>query len=288
MERDLVDRTQVVKAVKALKQCITKTKKDLLALSFIDSSIHLQFSFKKVSLGRKITKLILPHSLVDETTTVCVIVSDLDRNDREYSLTVDHYREKFTEHGVTQHIEIIPLKQLKLEYKEYESKRNLLAMHDVFLADARIVRLLPSLLGKEFYKRKRQPLQVDLTCKDLKKEITRALGTCRCILAGRGSSGQLTVGKLTQNIDEVTDNVMSCVAKLATAVPGGPTNIRSLHIKAQDSPAVPIYVSFGSKDEVVLPKRKRERVSVKAEEVTTVVGGKVRVTARGAARVLKS
>jgi len=49
----------------------------------------------------------------------------------------------------------VPLKQLKLEYKEYESKRNLLAMYDMFLADARIVRLLPSHLGRHFFKRKR-------------------------------------------------------------------------------------------------------------------------------------
>jgi len=51
--------------------------------------------------------------------------------------------------------QIVPLKQLKLEYKEYENKLNLLRMYDVFLADARIVRLLPSHLGKHFYKRKR-------------------------------------------------------------------------------------------------------------------------------------
>ena len=49
----------------------------------------------------------------------------------------------------------MPLKQLKLEYKEYESKRNLLGMYDVFLADARIMRLLPSQLGRHFFKQKR-------------------------------------------------------------------------------------------------------------------------------------
>ena len=47
------------------------------------------------------------------------------------------------------------MKQLKLEYKEFESKRNLVGMYDVFLADERIIRLLPSQLGKHFFKRKR-------------------------------------------------------------------------------------------------------------------------------------
>ena len=52
-------------------------------------------------------------------------------------------------------LQIVPLKQLKLEYKEYESKRSLLTLYDMFLADERIIRLLPPQLGKHFYVRKR-------------------------------------------------------------------------------------------------------------------------------------
>ena len=51
--------------------------------------------------------------------------------------------------------QVIPLKALKLEYQPYEAKRNLSNMYDIYLADARIMRLLPPLLGKHFYGRKR-------------------------------------------------------------------------------------------------------------------------------------
>lgn len=51
--------------------------------------------------------------------------------------------------------QVIPLKALKLEYKPFEAKRNLSNEFDLFLADSRIIRLLPSLLGKSFYGRKR-------------------------------------------------------------------------------------------------------------------------------------
>ena len=47
------------------------------------------------------------------------------------------------------------MKALKLEYKPFEAKRNLSNRFDVFLADARIIRLLPSYLGKAFFSRKR-------------------------------------------------------------------------------------------------------------------------------------
>ncbi len=47
------------------------------------------------------------------------------------------------------------MKAIKLEYQPFEAKRNLSNMYDVFLADARIIRLLPGLLGKAFYGRKK-------------------------------------------------------------------------------------------------------------------------------------
>ena len=55
-----------------------------------------------------------------------------------------------------------------MEYKQYEAKRQLCNKFDLFLADSRIIRLLPQFLGKSFYKRKRIPLQIDLKAKDLK------------------------------------------------------------------------------------------------------------------------
>ena len=55
----------------------------------------------------------------------------------------------------------------------------------------------------------------------------------------------MTVGKLSQTTDQVTENILCSVGKMASSLPGGWNNIRSLHIKAQDTPSVPIYVSFG-------------------------------------------
>lgn len=278
----------VVNGVEALKACAAKLKeqkRDLFALGDAEY-IFLQFGFKKVSLQRQTTKIVLPHPVVDEMTPICLFVSDIDRNERDYSVTVDKYQEMLDQAAIKPQISIVPLKQLKLEYKEYESKRQLLAMYDMFLADARIIRLLPSHLGRHFFKRKRFPVQVNLTCSDLKKEMTRALSTSCCALAGRGSSGQMTVGKLSQTTEQVTENILRCVGKLASSLPGGWNNIRSAHIKAQDTPAIPIYVSFGSKDEVELPRRKRVKEEQEAEEVSTVTSGKVMVSKTGTARIV--
>ena len=64
--------------------------------------------------------------------------------------------------------QVISLRELKVEYKQYEAKLQLCNRFDLFLADDRIIRLVPQFLGKCFYKRKKIPLQINLKAKDLK------------------------------------------------------------------------------------------------------------------------
>ena len=75
------------------------------------------------------------------------------------------------EKGVTNELvnEVIALRQLKVEYKQYESKLSLVKRYDIFLADSRIIRMLPKFLGKPFYARKKFPIPVDLRANDLKE-----------------------------------------------------------------------------------------------------------------------
>jgi hypothetical protein len=54
----------------------------------------------------------------------------------------------------------MPLRELKVEYKAWETKTALVHKFDAFLADKCIVRLLSGFLGKPFYKRKKFPLPV--------------------------------------------------------------------------------------------------------------------------------
>ena len=46
---------------------------------------------------------------------------------------------------------MIPVAKLKTHYKTFESRRQLCATYDVFLADKRVYQMLPRLLGKKFF-----------------------------------------------------------------------------------------------------------------------------------------
>lgn len=52
-------------------------------------------------------------------------------------------------------MQVIPLRQLKVEYKEFEAKRLLANRTDVLLCDDTVVRFIPKFLSKHFYTKKK-------------------------------------------------------------------------------------------------------------------------------------
>nr|KAG5703806.1 hypothetical protein BaRGS_031440 [Batillaria attramentaria] len=189
-EKSVLSLAQIQKAVDGLlllKQKQEAAKEKLLE---DEEAVNLQFAMKKVpKAGAGTIKLKLPHGLGTQRKEVCLFVKDIDRKDREFEKTVADMRAFLKSKGITNVSEVIPLKALKLEYKAFEAKRNLANMYDIYLADARVIRLLPSYLGKAFFSKKRQPVQVRMDAKDLKAEFEAAINNSRCILNGRGSVG---------------------------------------------------------------------------------------------------
>ena len=92
-----------------------------------------------------------------------MIVKDLEKG-----LKVDHepsavfFRDLLNEKGLGPDFisTVMPLRELKVEYKAYETKTALCHKFDLFLADDRIVKFIPQFLGKPFYKRKKFPVPV--------------------------------------------------------------------------------------------------------------------------------
>jgi ribosome biogenesis protein UTP30 len=57
---------------------------------------------------------------------------------------------------------VIGVSKLKKNFKQYKDKRQLLSDYDLFLSDIRVYKMLPELLGKEFYAKKRYPCPLKL------------------------------------------------------------------------------------------------------------------------------
>jgi ribosome biogenesis protein UTP30 len=50
---------------------------------------------------------------------------------------------------------VLGVSKLRSNYKTYEARRKLFKSFDLFLADRRVLLLLPALLGKPFYEKKK-------------------------------------------------------------------------------------------------------------------------------------
>ena len=131
--------TQVSKAVHALLAFHEKTASNEL----VETTPNLWLVLTTKNLPKKlhIDPVLLPltHSLHHPQRTTCVFVKDPQRV----------YKDLLT--GVT----VLGVSKLRKRYKTYQQKRMLAKQFDLFLADERVVPMLPPLLGKAFFESKR-------------------------------------------------------------------------------------------------------------------------------------
>lgn len=86
------------------------------------------------------------YPIVDpRTSSVCLITKDPQR---EYKDLLETQNIRFVS-------KVVGLEKLKGKHKPFDRRRLLLNTHDIFLADERVIPLLPGLLGKGFFKAKK-------------------------------------------------------------------------------------------------------------------------------------
>jgi len=187
--------------------------------------------------------------------------------------------------------QVISLRELKVEYKQYEAKHSLCQKFDIFLVDERILRLVPKFLGKPFYSKKRIPIPVDLTRADLKNEIDKAINTVTLPLSHHGTCSMLQLGNSNMESKKLAENLLHVNTILQKRYPGGWKNIRAEHIKTERSISIPLYTNIlptndiGFVDADVPKKVKRETVK---GELSTIPGVEVTVTPSGDVKVVKT
>jgi len=298
-ESQLPDKQALSKFVGALMQVDRKVSesKDGKQL-FDEDGIPLALQITGIKLPRddrkQILKVRLPHCVIQPPRDVCLITKDLKKGLREdHEDSVNHFKDLMEEKGVSTDVvsEVISLRQLKVEYKQYETKLSLVKRYDVFLADTRIVRFLPKFLGKPFYARKKFPVPINLRSDNLKEEINRGIHTVNLPLSHHGTTSRVVFGNSRMSESDITENLAALLEVVGTRYPGGVKNIRSLHIKTDVSPAIPIHVNTASGNDLgfvdadIPNKVSREVVT---GELSTQPGMEVTITPHGTIKVKKT
>jgi len=282
---------QIDEAVTAFAKLVELTSAEEADKSLFSSEgqkVSLQVSGIKLPRDSEcqVLNIKLPHSPLPPGKDVCLFVKDLEKGLKvDHEDTVNHFTSMLADKGVVGVTQVISLRELKVEYKQFEAKTQLCHRFDQFLADDRIIRLLPPFLGKAFYKRKKLPVKINLKAKDLSAEFARCLNTAQLPIKNTGSCSRVVVGLTSHTTSQLMENTRAVVDKLVEKYPGGWVNVRSIHINS-GSTSLPLYVSFRSTAEVGLVKgAKKNNKSVVVDELSTVVGGMVVVTPGGNVRV---
>jgi ribosome biogenesis protein UTP30 len=110
----------------------------------------------------------------------------------------------------------------------------------MFFTDKRIVPLLPGLLGKHFYKKKKIPVPVDLKHKNWKEQIEKACSSALLFLKS-GTCSVVKVAKVSMEEEEIVENVVAAINGISEIVPRKWRGVRSLHLKLLESLALPLY-----------------------------------------------
>ncbi|KAK7071010.1 hypothetical protein SK128_019479 [Halocaridina rubra] len=294
--------SQAIEGVRILEQKLRgKRGKNLLDDDGKDGYVYLQVGMLKVADLLRVKHVVrpvkikvhLPHSIVNNDTEVLLIARDEDNKKKrqlrqDFSEHLHKFQEMIRMCGASRHInEVMTLRQLKVEYKEYEGKRHLANRVDIVLVDDTIMRRIPMFLGKHFYKKRKFPVQVNLKAKNLLAEIEKALTQTVLWLPMTGNSALMTIGRLSQTNEMIEENIRAALNKFQEKFPGGWTNIQNLCLKSVRSKAVPFYASLNSANDIkpIDPKPLHARKAV-VGEVNTYFGNPLRVYPDGSFKVI--
>ncbi|KAF8904054.1 ribosomal protein L1p/L10e family-domain-containing protein [Gymnopilus junonius] len=227
---------QCKKAVEALHTHELKKKEKFEENQLLpakEQNVWLNVTVKTIPPGHRLKPVKIPivHPLVDpRTSAVCLITKDPQRE----------YKDLLEKHNIKFISRVVGIEKLKGKFKPFEARRMLLKENGLFLADERVVPLLPKLLGSKWFEAKKQPIPVCLTRKDLKGELERAISSTY-MNQNQGTCTSIKVGKLSQTPSQILDNLQTALPAIAKAIKGNWDNIQSLHIKTNSSVSLPIW-----------------------------------------------
>ncbi|CAG9786199.1 unnamed protein product [Diatraea saccharalis] len=238
-------------------------------------------------------KFVLPHSTAASTGEICLITPDIRKGKKiDHEPTIDHWEEILKKADVTCVKTVLPLRQLKVEYDQYELKRRLLTQHDFIMVDTRILSHASTILGKKFFKKHNMliPVKVNEKSKDLKKCIDIGLRTTMLRL-GQGPTTVILVGHTGMPKSHLKENIMSLVEQLKNKYPGGEANIRSIALKLPLSLSIPLYITLRPSSSVNNPPKLRMKKPKNfkdvEDELSTMPNTEVRVAPDGTVTLKK-
>lgn len=212
----------------------------------------------------KPTKIALPFPLnTSSTSTICLITADPQRTYKDIVASA-----AFPAALAARITKVVGISKLKKKFSQYEAQRKLYSEHDIFLADDRIITMLPKTLGKTFYKSTaKRPIPVNISAPAARtdgKRIARAKGDDKTGAASAAAISKEVEKALSSALVHISPSVSTAVrvgyaamqpSELAANIEAVANemieklvtkkwrNVKAIHIKSQSSAALPIWLA---------------------------------------------
>lgn len=193
----------------------------------------------------------IPHSIYDPTNNpgseLCLFTKDPPAQSADEvpssvsGIPIENpIKNQLAAKPVTGVTKVLAISKLRKNYHEFKDRRRLLSSYSLFLCDERIMPLLPPLLGSKFYEKKKQPVPVNLNMADFSKELIKARDSTYMFI-NTGASLTVRIARSSFSRAETLANIQAALPVIAANIPKKWAGIQSIHIKSQDSIALPIY-----------------------------------------------
>jgi ribosome biogenesis protein UTP30 len=206
-----MDKNQVEKAVRALLKWNSKKENQLIEQKdFLYLQVALPEIPKKLQVKPKVLELKYP---IHEDDSFLVFVTD------DYDGPLPHLK----------------IKDLKAK-KSHQEKRNLSTEYDLFFADKRVIPLLPRLLGKSFFLKKKVPIPLDLKkSPELVDRDVKKIKASTVMNANMGTCLNIKVATVDMELGEIVENIMIVSDQL---------EFKQIHLKLLNSTSLPLIQYF--------------------------------------------
>lgn len=253
---------QIKSALLALYSHISSTHANAPSKQLLEDEedIFLVMAMKKTPLKQqnKPLRISIPHSLFDPAANpgseICLFTKDppqpADYDPKSGVPLVNPVKTALQEHPVAGVTKVLSISKLRNNYHEFKERRRLLSSYTLFLTDERIMPLLPALLGSKFYEKKKQPVAVNIAQHDFSAELTRARDSTY-MFVNTGPCSSIRISRSSFSRAQSFENIQAALDQIAAHVPKHWAGVQSLHIKTQNSIALPIYNSAASIDQLM-------------------------------------
>lgn len=249
---------EIVKDLKSYGETEASKSEDLLSTS---KSIFLQLTLSRsvAQADRRPILLDLPHPLyMPDTHKVCLITKRPQRFWKDKLEAEIAAGTAGTAASAAVVKKVIDFDHLRKKFPTGRDKRLLATDFDLFLADEKMIHLLPGQLGSHFVKAKKCPLACSLrTTKSIGETVAPLLRKTQLLLRP-GHSVSLRVAHTDNSVEEITQNLVAAlkgakkhfgarpVEEGEAAAPGGdqPWKILAANLHLQGSISLPIFSSF--------------------------------------------